>query len=151
MTITVRYATSDEDVLPIFELLLRFAAEFGRAPVDPQATVAGVYDIVKNGAALVAEKNGQIVGSIGIFQLTWWYSPQHAFLTDRWLYIVPEHRGGTAVYRALLKEAREVAKSTGLELIIAPNHSPKTAPRTEIGRVGEALRFDPIGSILMVN
>jgi hypothetical protein len=143
----VRYATEDEDVLPLFEFLIEFHGEFGMGAMDVDKAIACIYDVVRNHCAIVVEdEGGRIVGSIGIFETKLWYSDD-VILTDRWWFIAPEHRGKAVVVRLLLEEARAFAQGVETPLVLWPTHSPKRSPRSEIETIGTALRFDPIGGV----
>jgi GNAT superfamily N-acetyltransferase len=146
----IEYVTEDEGIPELFEILVKFHGEFGIAPLDIENTLRVVRDVVHNHCAIVARVEGQLVGTFGIIETALWYSARSTVLVDKWLYVVPEHRGKVAVLRALLHAGASFAEEVHLPLYVYPNHSPRREPRTEIERVGVTLRFDPMGSILAV-
>lgn len=147
MTYRARYATTDDDVLPLWRFLIDFHGEFGMGAMNVEKAIAAIRDVVLNHCAIVVEDAAfEIVGSIGIFETRLWYSDD-VILTDRWWFIAPEHRGKAAVVRLLLEEAREFAQGVEIPLVLWPTHSPKRSPRSEIETIGTTLRFDPIGGV----
>jgi hypothetical protein len=147
VSFTVRYASTEADVLPLFEFLIAFHGEFGMGGMNPEKAVAHIHDVVMNHAAiLVEDEAGRTVGSIGLFRTRLWYSDD-VMLTDRWWFVLPEHRGKSAVVRLLLEEARDFAQAAELALVLWPTHSPKRSPRSEIETIGATLRYDPIGGV----
>ena len=59
--------------------------------------------------------DGFLVGTLGVIRPTWWYG-HGQFLTDRWHFVLPEHKHGP-VDEALMREARMLADDAGLEFI----------------------------------
>lgn len=66
-------------------------------------------------AALMAIIDGMLVGTLGIIKPTWWYGDGD-FLTDRWHFVLDEHRNGP-VDKALMDEAFKLADDAGLEFV----------------------------------
>jgi GNAT superfamily N-acetyltransferase len=67
-------------------------------------------------AAWVVEVDGDIVGSIGLFETTPWYS-NTPYIAERWLYVTPEYRGSNTG-RLLIEAAKEFANEKKLPLMI---------------------------------
>jgi GNAT superfamily N-acetyltransferase len=116
---TIRYAKTNQDIDRIFEFTsavsgpVRFCkinavkahAEIGRVVLDPNY-----------GFALMAEINGEIVGTLGVIAPEWWYGDDR-FFTDRWFFLFPV-LANKGVGTALLAEAAAVAAKAGVPLII---------------------------------
>lgn len=86
-----------------------------RCPVNPIKSFEEVVRVIANEAALMAIVDGFLVGTLGIIKPTWWYGDGE-FLTDRWHFVLPDHRHG-AVDKALMAEAQLLADAAGLEFI----------------------------------
>jgi GNAT superfamily N-acetyltransferase len=139
-------AESDHDVLAIHGLLMQFGAESAEASIDPVKTMKVAYETVMQHAAIVAEVDGEIVGSLGIVRHQHWYSNDH-FLIDQWLYVKPEHRGGE-VLPAMLEEAKAIADLAGLRLLVAvTNHKRERGIPGQLGKIASLLRYVPGGSV----
>lgn len=114
--VIIRYAETDEDVVAIHQFLLVVAQPAMRAPVDVQASLLELLRVTKEEVAIMAIKDGRLVGTMGLIRPSWWYAPAHQFLTDRWHFILPDHQHGVA-NKLLIEEARKIASMAGLEFI----------------------------------
>src|SRR5690606_7256198 len=81
-SVIVRLATQD-DAPKIFDLLKLMHAEVGLAPMAPDKVVRRMVAAIDGGFVLVAERDGDIVGSIGLVVDSWWYSDRQ-LLRDLW-------------------------------------------------------------------
>jgi GNAT superfamily N-acetyltransferase len=121
MKVTVQKIEGNpDDFKQIAELLMSFAAEHSMGGLsagkyDPMRSVAW---IVKNIECLVlaAFVDGVAVGSIGLHKTTPWYSDT-PYLTDGWLYVLPDHRQ-SAIGVTLIEEAKRFAKEQHLPLVL---------------------------------
>jgi len=66
--------------------------------------------------AWIAEEDGKIIGSIGIYKTTPWYSDTE-YYTDGWFYVLPEHRL-SKVGSSLLGMARIYAEEQEKPLVV---------------------------------
>ena len=64
----------------------------------------------------IAEVDGVPVGTIGVHETTPWYS-NTPYLTDGWLYVLPEHRN-FSVASGLIGAAKQFAVEKGLPLVL---------------------------------
>jgi GNAT superfamily N-acetyltransferase len=116
--VTIRRAKGDDDIAAIhrFLCLVAHPAVRARAPIDPIKSVREIKRVVDTQWAVIAEINGELVGSLGLIKVDWWYANAE-FLTERWLFTYPAlwHRG---VGPALLGYAGAVGTATGLKVII---------------------------------
>lgn len=146
----IEYVTTDEGIPELFEALVAFHNEHGIAPLSVEKTLAVVRDVVHNHFAVIARVEGKVAGTIGIFEVELWYADTATCLTDKWLWVAPEHRGKIAVYRALMEAARGIATDMKLPLYISPTHAARREPRTGVERIGSSLGFAPLGSITLM-
>jgi hypothetical protein len=114
--VVIRYAETDEDVIAMHQFLLVVAQPAMRAPVDVQASLMELIRVTKEEVAIMAIKDGRLIGTMGLIRPSWWYAPDHSFLCDRWHFILPEHQHGVA-NKLLIEEARKIAAMAGLEFI----------------------------------
>jgi GNAT superfamily N-acetyltransferase len=112
----VRVAAGGEDVAAIHAFLLAVAPPALLAPVDPVDSIGEVYRVVNEEAAFVALADGEIVGTLGIVMVPWWYNRATQFLTDRWCFVSPAHRH-KGVFDALIAEADALAARLELAFI----------------------------------
>lgn len=82
-----------------------------------------------DGLVLVVEKDGEIVGGIAAMVAEQWYSFDR-IATDVSVFILPEHRGGTAPAR-LLNAYRDWAASRGAVYALAGISTSVTVERTQ--------------------
>lgn len=89
---SLRLATPD-DLEQIGKLLWMMTAEIGVGRVNEPKAREAVSNIVnaKNGACILAERKGQIVGTLGLTMTSWWYSSDR-FMTDLFFFVHPDHR-----------------------------------------------------------
>lgn len=67
------------------------------------------------GFALVAERAGQMVGTVGVICPEYWYGDVR-FFADRWFFAVPDAQ--REIGSALRAEAEAMAREAGLKLVI---------------------------------
>jgi len=81
-------------------------------------------------AAFVLEQDGKVIGSIGLNRTSPWYSDAD-YLTDGWLYVLPEYRK-TGMAGMLLKAAKDYAENNNLPLIIGVFSKEEPITKTSI-------------------
>lgn len=119
------------------------------ATPNPGKAVQGVYDTIRDGVVLVAERDGQIVGSLGLVEYPIWYADATA-LGDKWFFVSPSERGGD-VLEALLAATADVATELAKPCFLSVwNPNSQRAPRTRLERVGAALSFNPRGALYRI-
>lgn len=89
----------------------------------------GVLMQSADGLVLVVEKDGIVIGGIAAMVAEQWYSFDR-IATDVSVFILPEHRGGTAPAR-LLNAYREWAESRGAVYALAGISTSVTVERTQ--------------------
>jgi hypothetical protein len=113
--ISIRYASTDEDVCNIHRFLLIVARPAMRCPVNPIKSLNEIIRVAKYEVALMVIHNGVMVGTLGLIKPQWWYGDGE-FLTDRWHFVLPSF-DNTPTAAALLDEAKAIAGLAGLEFI----------------------------------
>lgn len=115
--IIIRYAAGDDDIIAIHRFVMVVSKPQARAPIDHMDSATEIWRVVNEEAALMAIRDGIMVGTIGLMAPKWWYNKKASFMTDRWYAILPQYRH-TQVENMLLTEAQKTAQAAGLELII---------------------------------
>lgn len=111
----IRYAETDDDVIAIHQFLLVIAQPAMLCPVNGTKSLLEIIRVTKEDVALMAIKDGRLIGTLGLIRPVWWYG-DGSFLTDRWHFVLPEHHHGEAD-KLLKAEARKIADLTGLKFI----------------------------------
>jgi hypothetical protein len=111
--LTLRYASSDEDVVAIHGFLCVVALPNLVAPIDPAKSATEVWRVVNHECALMAMRGNVLVGTLGILQADWWWG-KGQFFVNRWFFTLP----GTNAGSMLLREGIRIAKDADLELHI---------------------------------
>lgn len=116
LAITTRKAFP-ADVVALYRVLVRYFEELSfayPAPVEGPTIAWGLAVIIKNGV-IVAEADGEIVGSVGLEVGNFPWAPMEKYLNGVWFYVAPERRkGGTA--EKLMVDAKGAAEAMGLAL-----------------------------------
>lgn len=113
--VIVRYAETDDDVIAIHQFLLVIAQPAMRCPVNAEKSLMEIIRVAKEEVAMMAIRDGHLIGTLGVMQATWWYGDGE-FLTDRWHFVLPGERHGEAD-RMLMAEAAAISDAAGLEFI----------------------------------
>lgn len=131
--VTIRLAQlSDlERIADIGAVLHSESEHFQRCRYAPEKVRAFLGALLQSadGLVLVVEKGGEIVGGIAAMVAEQWYSFDR-IATDVSVFILPEHRGGTAPAR-LLNAYREWAASRGAVYALAGISTCVTVERTQ--------------------
>jgi hypothetical protein len=127
--------------------MLEHMAALAEAPVDEAIFRRHVAQTVRDGAALMALRDGAMMGFLGLMQSQYCYSSDH-FLHDTGLCVSPAERGGT-VLRALLAEARGIADAAGMPLkIIDTNGARERVAKGQLAKTAEIIGYRPAGRVL---
>lgn len=113
---TTRFAVPD-DAVPIHRFLCVIAQPVLHAPIDPENSITEVMRVIAQDFAVLAEIDGEIVGSLGMKGVDWWYARKARFLTDRWFFVFPAARK-MGVAAALLGQAGAVAHGSEMDMLI---------------------------------
>ncbi len=148
MSAEIRFAETDDDVITIHKFLCVLAQPVLLCPIDAKKSVTEIFRIVHDrsyGFALMAEINGELVGSLGIICPDWWYG-NGRFFTDRWLFVFDAlHNAGVGT--ALIAEAAAIATAADLDLIIngKPVKRNRAAGRGVYFQAHRLIRPEPSG------
>jgi hypothetical protein len=115
MSISIRYAESDDDVVAIHRFLCVVAGPTLPGPIDHKDSAIEVWRVVKEDVALMAmNADNLMVGTMGIVRVPFWWNTKVRFLANRWFFTIP----GSRAAKPLLREAGAIAKGSDLELHI---------------------------------
>lgn len=114
--ITLRPATA-RDATPLYNLLIRYFEELDLLYPPPleMPTMAWGLTIVNAGGVIVAEADGEFVGSVGLEIGTFPWNPNVRYMNGVWFYVSPERRKGGCAER-LMKAAKEIAARNRMAL-----------------------------------
>lgn len=111
----IRPAT-EGDIPALKRLLKEMHAEVGIGKFDEERFSNTIQSVCTNSIAIVAEIDGELVGSIGISVDKWWYS-NDSFLADVWTFVHPSARN-TRAAALMISEARAMAKRLNAPLVL---------------------------------
>lgn len=114
MTVTIRYAETDADVVAIHGFLCVVAGPTLPGPIDPKDSATEVWRVANHDVALMAMRDDMLVGTIGLVRPQFWWNSKLGFLANRWFFTLP----GSHAAKPLLKEAKGIAVASDLELHI---------------------------------
>lgn len=143
---TIRAATPD-DFKTIIRLLVEMHGEVGQFPISIEKVAARIDEVLEKGVALLAEIDGEAIGTMGLVGETPWYSEQRV-VADTWIWTKGPRR--LAAFNAMVKAAHDYASANGLPCIITL-YSPDSADRkTKLferhgRRIMEGYQFKPAG------
>lgn len=120
--ITVRYASTDQDVIAIHGFLCIVAGPRLPGPIDPKKSATEVWRVVNNDVALMAIRDDLLIGTLGLVNPTHWWSDVK-FLANRFFFCLP----GSQAWLPLLREAKKIAVASELELHIISEERGKIA------------------------
>lgn len=104
---TVRRASGPEDMEAIYAFLA--ARETLRAPLEPRKAKTGIATAIRENLAFMIERDGALIGTVGLFHADWWFSTESAFFS-KWFHIAAEERG-QAVAAALIEELYDLCEA----------------------------------------
>ncbi len=132
----------------VFSLLVALHREGGYAPLDVEKAARRTIDVMSEGMVFVARVGGKAVGTIGLTEVAFWYSPQ-MFLQDAWLFVLPEHRRGRVGVR-LMQEARNEAQRRNLVAFVTVNNPDRRPKATKQSLISQEAGFVPLGYTLKI-
>jgi hypothetical protein len=145
MTYIIRPADPDE-APRILAFLRQMHEEVGRAPLHPMKALASIADIAANSVAYVVENDDfEIVGSLGLAEIDFWYS-EAAFLGEVWLYVPPPYRAAGEVLGLMLAEAKDLSERLGIPVFI--DHHRPARPGAGLSIMADRFGFIPTSRIL---
>ena len=93
MSITIRYAESDADIVAIHRFLCVVAGPMLPGKIDHKDSATEVWRVVKDSVALMAMNDDNLmVGTMGIVRPEYWWNASLHFLANRWLFAIPGPR-----------------------------------------------------------
>lgn len=133
----------------LFAFLMGLHNEVGVGTPNPGKAMQGIYDTLTSGAVIVAERDGELVGSLGLYATELWYADS-AVLSELWFWIAPDHRDGEAL-EAILRVLANTCDAIGAYAEIKINNPHrKRVPRTRLERIGAALSYQPRGGAFVM-
>lgn len=137
-SITVRPALVTE-LRDVLALLVEFHGELPPIPLSMPKLLRTVVTVMQEGVILVALRDGEIVGTMGIAPQQWWFS-EAWYLSDCWMFVKKGARRSTAA-ADILKGARDFSDKTGLPIVPAVASLHRTDRKNALYR----RYFTPIG------
>ena len=136
----------DSDIGFIYEeLLLPFHRENGLAPLNAEKTLHWIIRMVSEGRVLVALRDGEIAGAIGLRQVPLPYSDK-SLLCDEFFYVRMQWRG-ESVGRDLRVAFQGLANAGGQIGILTVLNPGRQVKRR---RVSDLVGFLPFGYVLRI-
>jgi len=114
---------SSDDMFSIRDILLEMHSEttLSVPSIDMEKLTYHILYALKHGYVFVAVLKNKIIGTIGGFTTSdWWSEEKH--LADIWFYVSPDNRKSTAG-RRLIKEFINVAKDAKMKLKLGHAYS----------------------------
>lgn len=141
--VTIDYAETEQDCVDVHLFLCLVAKPHLLAPIDAQDSIAEVLRVRAEGAILLAKKNGHLIGSLGLIKHTWWFNTKAEFLTNRWLFVLPQFKHAGVGVR-LEAEAAVIGQQAGIQVVIISHAKRrKAAMQTEPHFMREKLLAAP--------
>ena len=106
MSVTIRYAESDADVVAIHGFLVVMMGPMLPFDIDPKNSATEVWRVVNSECAIMAIKDGLLVGTVGLIKAPFWWAADKYFLANRWCAILPD----SGALHPLIHEAVSFAK-----------------------------------------
>ena len=105
----------------LVKLLIRFAQEHEMGKLSAknfnfEKGVRWIANCVECAAWVVETESGEMIGSIGLYLTSPWYSDE-PYYADGWLYVVPEYRD-SKIAGMLLEKAKAFAEAQNKPLVI---------------------------------
>jgi hypothetical protein len=109
-------AATIEDLSELYAMLMvmHSGTVDGTSPINSEKIKTAINNVLHRGAAIVAEVDGKIVGSIGGMQTSDWWSDK-LYLADLWFFVYKEHRKSRAALR-LVKSFLEIGQNTNIKV-----------------------------------
>jgi hypothetical protein len=130
LEISIRYASTDDDLIAIHRFLLIVARPAMRCPVNAIKSLTEIIRVAKQEVAIMVMHGDVLVGTMGLIKPEWWYGDGE-FLTDRWHFVLPAFTN-TPTASALMDEAKAIARLADIEFIHQGKIRP---PRSGVARM----------------
>lgn len=148
MTVTVRHATETDRAL-IWSMLLDMSKEMAPYSVSLRRVDERIDQVLRRGVALIAENDGQAIGTIGLLgQAGSWFTDDRV-VSDTWIYVRPDRRSIKA-WGMLVLKAMEYARDNNLPLVLCLYTMKDTERKARLferaaDRIMRAWRFVNVG------
>jgi hypothetical protein len=147
----VELAETDADAIAVHRILMMMDAEgCGPVPADPADAMQFIFEMMHTDGScvLMAMDEGALVGTIGLCTAPFWLNLSRSFISDRWLYVIPSHRDGSA-RKFLMRAAQQIGDDAGAPVYITINNGRrKRGPRSEWERLGATIGYQPLGAVI---
>lgn len=110
----IRYAT-EHDAEAIWPMLMDLHSRQAYFHLHPEKLVRSLMSAIGDKSVLVAEKDGEIVGTFAWTKSSTYFSNDE-FLADLWMYVKPGASCPTAALR-MKREMKRAARESGLPLM----------------------------------
>lgn len=119
--VSIRFGENDDDVVAIHQFLCLIAGPVLLGKIDAIKSITEIGNIVYGradppGVAIMAEVDGELVGTLGLIQPEWWYGPT-VFFTDRWFFLYPAFRN-RGVGAEILAQAGALGVEHGCDVVL---------------------------------
>lgn len=111
----IELATKD-DLPGVCDLLRAMHDENGIGRVNEAKALGVITNIIDNGGCLISKKGESIVGSIGVYRSSWWYSDEPVFF-DQWFFVHPDNRTEGHATR-LIAAMKQAARNSGTAFVL---------------------------------
>lgn len=141
----------EEGFTALAEFLIPMASEVALAPVNVDVALENGWRAVEQGMTYVARRDGEIVGTLAMIRVPYWYADpeRFTFLIDQWFYVAPDARFGQIGVR-LLREVREMAREADIRAFIRVANPNRRKATNEAGAFAVIAGFDPFAKLLQI-
>lgn len=133
MTAVISYARTDQECVDIHLFLCLVAQPHLMTSIDANDSIKGILDARDNGLIIVARKDNHIIGTIGLVIMNWWYNTKQEFITNRWLFVLPQFKH-IGVGALLEREAMGFGKAFDLPVLIVSHTKQRNSSRPFFAR-----------------
>lgn len=106
-----------EDRPAVIGLLFEMHAEVGIFPLSLQRLEENVDEVLRQGRVLLAVENGAVVGSVGLYVGSFWYSEEKV-LMDTWIFTSARAGDRLSVFRDMIAAVRMEGEEQGLPIVL---------------------------------
>jgi hypothetical protein len=110
--LTLRYASSDEDVVALHGFLCIMAGPTLPGTIDPKDSATEVWRTVTQDIAIMAMQGDLLVGTIGLICVASWWNHKVKYLANRWAFAIP----GAKAWLPLVREAKKIGVASDMEV-----------------------------------
>jgi hypothetical protein len=114
MTIDIRYAETDDDIIAVHRFLCVVAGPTLPGQIDAKDSVNEVWRCTKHDVVIMAVRNNILIGTLGLICVPEWWNHKIKFLANRWMFAIP----GSKAWRRMLKEAKTIGVGSNMEVRI---------------------------------